>query len=281
MEATDNKTPALRKESVSSLPATRSNAPALTAKTLKLVESLPVIQQSPADTMAEMVDIIGLLYVMCGRKLVSEEELDLDAQLLDNTVRSDFPTLSTEEVRTALIEGVKAESTSEYFNLCQVKYYAWLKAYRNGVLRRNVEKAREEKNTPAPIPQDEQRKYGIRFCCNVFNDYRNGKGQMTFFIPVFEILWREKVLRFDKEKARSIYETARREVLAELNAKKEAPLGIPTSERAEIRRALEKLAKEPNMRENRIDTRAREIALRDYFDRLISTGQELKDQFKL
>lgn len=279
MEATDNKTPALRKESVSSLPATRSDTPALPAKTLKLVESLPVIQQSPADTMAEMVDIIGLLYVMCGRKLVSEEELDLDAQLLDNTVRSDFPTLSTEEVRTALIEGVKAESTSEYFNLCQVKYYAWLKAYRNGVLRRNVEKAREEKNTPAPIPQDEQRKYGIRFCCNVFNDYKNGKGQMTFFIPVFEILWREKVLRFDKEKAQSIYETARREVLAELNAKKEAPLGIPTSEKAEINRTLEKLAKEPNMRENRIDTRAREIALRDYFDRLISAGQELKDQF--
>lgn len=280
MEATDNKTPVLRKESVSSLPATRSDAPALPAKTLKLVESLPVIQQSPADTMAEMVDIIGLLYVMCGRKLVSEEELDLDAQLLDNTVRSDFPTLSTEEVRTALIEGVKAESTSEYFNLCQVKYYAWLKAYRNGVLRRNVEKAREEKNTPAPIPQDEQRKYGIRFCCNVFNDYKNGKGQMTFFIPVFEILWREKVLRFDKEKARSIYETARREVLAELNAKKEAPLGLPTSEKAEITRTLEKLAKEPNIRENRIDTRAREIALRDYFDRLISAGQELKDQFK-
>lgn len=279
MEATDNKTPALRKESVSSLPATRSDAPALPAKTLKLVESLPVIQQSPADTMAEMVDIIGLLYVMCGRKLVSEEELDLDAQLLDNTVRSDFPTLSTEEVRTALIEGVKAESTSEYFNLCQVKYYAWLKAYRNGVLRRNVEKAREEKNTPPPIPQDEQRKYGIRFCCNVFNDYRNGKGQMTFFIPVFEILWREKVLRFDKEKARSIYETARREVLAELNAKKEAPLGLPTSERTDIRRTLEKLAKEPNMRENRIDTRAREIALRDYFDYLITTCQELKDQF--
>ena len=279
MEATDNKTPALRKESVSSLPATRSDAPALPVKTLKLVESLPVIQQSPADTMAEMVDIIGLLYVMCGRKLVSEEELDLDAQLLDNTVRSDFPTLSTEEVRTALIEGVKAESTSEYFNLCQVKYYAWLKAYRNGVLRRNVEKAREEKNTPAPIPQDEQRKYGIRFCCNVFNDYKNGKGQMTFFIPVFEILWREKVLRFDKEKARSIYETARREVLAELNAKKEAPLGLPTSEKAEINRTLEKLAKEPNMRENRIDTRAREIALRDYFDELISAGQELKDQF--
>ena len=279
MKATDNKTPALRKESVSSLPATRSDAPALPAKTLKLVESLPVIQQSPADTMAEMVDIIGLLYVMCGRKLVSEEELDLDAQLLDNTVRSDFPTLSTEEVRTALIEGVKAESTSEYFNLCQVKYYAWLKAYRNGVLRRNVEKAREEKNTPASIPQDEQRKYGIRFCCNVFNDYKNGKGQTTFFIPVFEILWREKVLRFDKEKARSIYETARREVLAELNAKKEAPLGLPTSEKAEINRTLEKLAKEPNMRENRIDTRAREIALRDYFDRLISTGQELKDQF--
>ena len=280
MEATDNKTPVLRKESVSSLPATRSEAPALPAKTLKLVESLPVIQQSPADTMAEMVDIIGLLYVMCGRKLVSEEELDLDAQLLDNTVRSDFPTLSTEEVRTALIEGVKAESTSEYFNLCQVKYYAWLKAYRNGVLRRNVEKAREEKNTPAPIPQDEQRKYGIRFCCNVFNDYKNGKGQMTFFIPVFEILWREKVLRFDKEKARSIYETARREVLAELNAKKEAPLGIPTSEKAEINRTLEKFAKEPNMRENRIDTRAREIALRDYFDELIGAGQELKDQFK-
>ena len=280
MEATDNKTPVLRKESVSSLPATRSDAPALPAKTLKLVESLPVIQQSPADTMAEMVDIIGLLYVMCGRKLVSEEELDLDAQLLDNTVRSDFPTLSTEEVRMALIEGVKAESTSEYFNLCQVKYYAWLKAYRNGVLRRNVEKAREEKNTPPPIPQDEQRKYGIRFCCNVFNDYKNGKGQMTFFIPVFEILWREKVLRFDKEKARSIYETARREVLAELNAKKEAPLGLPTSEKAEITRTLEKLAKEPNMRENRIDTRAREIALRDYFDRLISAGQELKDQFK-
>ena len=280
MEATDNKTPALRKESVSSLPATRSDAPALPAKTLKLVESLPVIQQSPADTMAEMVDIIGLLYVMCGRKLASPEELDLDAQLLDNTVRSDFPTLSTEEVRTALIEGVKAESTSEYFNLCQVKYYAWLKAYRNGVLRRNVEKAREEKNTPPPIPQDEQRKYGIRFCCNVFNDYRNGKGQMTFFIPVFEILWREKVLRFDKEKARSIYETARREVLAELNAKKEAPLGLPTSEKAEINRTLEKLAKEPNMRENRIDTRAREIALRDYFDELISAGQELKDQFK-
>lgn len=279
MEATDNKTPVLRKESVSSLPATRSDKPALPAKTLKLVESLPVIQQSPADTMAEMVDIIGLLYVMCGRKLVSEEELDLDAQLLDNTVRSDFPTLSTEEVRTALIEGVKAESTSEYFNLCQVKYYAWLKAYRNGVLRRNVEKAREEKNTPAPIPQGEQRKYGIRFCCNVFNDYKNGKGQMTFFIPVFEILWREKVLRFDKEKARSIYETARREVLAELNAKKEAPLGLPTSEKAEITRTLEKLAKEPNMRENRIDTRAREIALRDYFDRLISAGQELKDQF--
>lgn len=279
MEATDNKTPVLRKESVSSLPATRSDAPTLPAKTLKLVESLPVIQQAPADTMAEMVDIIGLLYVMCGRKLVSEEELDLDAQLLDNTVRSDFPTLSTEEVRTALIEGVKAESTSEYFNLCQVKYYAWLKAYRNGVLRRNVEKAREEKNTPAPIPQGEQRKYGIRFCCNVFNDYRNGKGQMTFFIPVFEILWREKVLRFDKEKARSIYETARREVLAELNAKKEAPLGLPTSERAEINRTLEKLAKEPNMRENRIDTRAREIALRDYFDELISAGQELKDQF--
>lgn len=281
MEATDNKTPALRKESVSSLPATRSNAPALTAKTLKLVESLPVIQQSPADTMAEMVDIIGLLYVMCGRKLASPEELDLDAQFLDNTVRSDFPSLSTEEVRTALIDGVKAESTSEYFNLCQVKYYAWLKAYRNGVLRRNVEKAREEKNTPAPIPQDEQRKYGIRFCCNVFNDYKNGKSQKTFFIPVFEILWREKVLRFDKEKSRSIYETARREVLAELNAKKEAPLGLPTSERAEIRRTLEKLAKEPNMRENRIDTRAREIALRDYFDRLISAGQELKDQFKL
>ena len=280
MEAMDNKTPALRKESLSSLPATRSDTPALPAKTLKLVESLPVIQQSPADTMAEMVDIIGLLYVMCGRKLVSEEELDLDAQLLDNTVRSDFPTLSTEEVRTALIEGVKAESTSEYFNLCQVKYYAWLKAYRNGVLRRNVEKAREEKNIPAPIPQDEQRKYGIRFCCNVFNDYKNGKGQMTFFIPVFEILWREKVLRFDKEKARSIYETARREVLAELNAKKEAPLGLPTSEKAEINRTLEKLAKEPNMRENRIDTRAREIALRDYFDRLISAGQELKDQFK-
>lgn len=279
MEATDNKTPALRKESVSNLPATRSDTPALPAKTLKLVESLPVIQQSPADTMAEMVDIIGLLYVMCGRKLVSEEELDLDAQLLDNTVRSDFPTLSTEEVRTALIEGVKAESTSEYFNLCQVKYYAWLKAYRNGVLRRNVEKAREEKNTPAPIPQDEQRKYGIRFCCNVFNDYKNGKGQMTFFIPVFEILWREKVLRFDKVKARSIYETARREVLAELNAKKEAPLGLPTSEKAEINRTLEKLAKEPNMRENRIDTRAREIALRDYFDELISAGQELKDQF--
>lgn len=281
MKATDNKTPALRKESVSSLPATRSDAPALPAKTLKLVESLPVIQQSPADTMAEMVDIIGLLYVMCGRKLVSEEELDLDAQLLDNTVRSDFPTLSTEEVRTALIEGVKAESTSEYFNLCQVKYYAWLKAYRNGVLRRNVEKARKEKNIPAPIPQDEQRKYGIRFCCNVFNDYKNGKGQMTFFIPVFEILWREKVLRFDKEKARSIYETARREVLAELNAKKEAPLGLPTSEKAEINRTLEKLAKEPNMRENRIDTRAREIALRDYFDELISAGQELKDQFNL
>lgn len=281
MEATDNKTPALRKESVSSLPATRSDAPALPVKTLKLAESLPVIQQSPADTMAEMVDIIGLLYVMCGRKLVSEEELDLDAQLLDNTVRSDFPTLSTEEVRTALIEGVKAESTSEYFNLCQVKYYAWLKAYRNGVLRRNVEKAREEKNTPAPIPQDEQRKCGIRFCCNVFDDYKNGKGQMTFFIPVFEILWREKVLRFDKEKARSIYETARREVLAELNAKKEAPLGLPTSEKAEINRTLEKLAKEPNMRENRIDTRAREIALRDYFDRLISAGQELKDQFNL
>ncbi len=281
MEATDNKTPVLRKESVSSLPATRSDAPALTAKTLKLVESIPVIQQSPADTMAEMVDIIGLLYVMCGRKLVSEEDLDLDAQLLDNTVRSDFPTLSTEEVRTALIEGVKAESTSEYFNLCQVKYYAWLKAYRNGVLRRNVEKAREEKNTPAPIPQDEQRKYGIRFCCNVFNDYKNGKGQMTFFIPVFEILWREKVLRFDKVKARSIYETARREVLAELNAKKEAPLGLPTSEKAEINRTLEKLAKEPNMRENRIDTRAREIALRDYFDELISAGQELKDQFNL
>ena len=102
---------------------------------------------------------------------------------------------------------------------------------------------------------------------------------MTFFIPVFEILWREKVLRFDKEKARSIYETARREVLAELNAKKEAPLGLPTSERAEINRTLEKLAKEPNMRENRIDTRAREIALRDYFDELISAGQELKDQF--
>lgn len=279
MEATDNKTPALRKESVSGLPATRSDAPALPVKTLKLAESLPVIQQSPADTMAEMVDIIGLLYVMCGRKLASPEELDLDAQLLDNTVRSDFPTLSTEEVRTALIEGVKAESTSEYFNLCQVKYYAWLKAYRNGVLRRNVEKAREEKNTPAPIPQDEQRKYGIRFCCNVFNDYKNGKGQMTFFIPVFEILWREKVLRFDKEKSRSIYETARREVLAELNAKKEAPLGLPTSERTDIRRTLEKLAKEPNMRENRIDTRAREIALRDYFDRLISAGQELKDQF--
>lgn len=280
MEATDNKTPALRRESVSGLPATRSAAPALPAKTLKLAESLPVIQQSPADTMAEMVDIIGLLYVMCGRKLVSEEELDLDAQLLDNTVRSDFPTLSTEEVRTALIEGVKAESTSEYFNLCQVKYYAWLKAYRNGVLRRNVEKAREEKNTPAPIPQGEQRKYGIRFCCNVFNDYRNGKGQKTFFIPVFEILWREKVLRFDKEKARSIYEAARREVLAELNAKKEAPLGLPTSERAEINRTLEKLAKEPNMRENRIDTRAREIALRDYFDELIGAGQELKDKFK-
>ena len=279
MEAMDNKTPALRKESLSSLPATRSDTPALPAKTLKLVESLPVIQQSPADTMAEMVDIIGLLYVMCGRKLASPEELDLDAQMLDNTVRSDFPTLSTEEVRTALIEGVKAESTSEYFNLCQVKYYAWLKAYRNGALRRNVEKAREEKNTPAPIPQDEQRKYGIRFCCNVFNDYKNGKGQMTFFIPVFEILWREKVLRFDKEKARSIYETARREVLAELNAKKEAPLGLPTSERAEIRRTLEKLANEPNIRENRIDTRAREIALRDYFDCLISAGQELKDQF--
>ena len=102
---------------------------------------------------------------------------------------------------------------------------------------------------------------------------------MTFFIPVFEILWREKVLRFDKEKAQSIYETARREVLAELNAKKEAPLGLPTSEKAEITRTLEKLAKEPNMRENRIDTRAREIALRDYFDRLISAGQELKDQF--
>lgn len=280
MEATDNKTPALRKESVSGLPATRSDAPALPVKTLKLAESLPVIQQSPADTMAEMVDIIGLLYVMCGRKLVSEEELDLDAQLLDNTVRSDFPTLSTEEVRTALIEGVKAESTSEYFNLCQVKYYAWLKAYRNGVLRRNVEKAREEKNTPAPIPQGEQRKYGIRFCCNVFNDYKNGKGQMTFFIPVFEILWREKVLRFDKVKARSIYETARREVLAELNAKKEAPLGLPTSEKAEINRTLEKLAKEPNIRENRIDTRAREIALRDYFDELIGAGQELKDKFK-
>ena len=279
MEATDTNTPVIREASVSSLPATRRHAPALPAKTLKLAETLPVIQQSPADTMAEMVDIIGLLYVMCGRKLASPQELDLDAQLLDNTVRSDFPTLSTEEVRTALIEGAKAESTSEYFNLCQVKYYAWLKAYRNGALRREVEKARNEQNTPPPIPQDEQRKYGIRFCCNVFNDYRNGKGQMTFFVPVFEILWREKVLRFDREKARSIYQTARREVLAELTAKKEAPLGIPTSERAEIRRTLEKLANEPNIREKRVDTRAREIALRDYFDELINAGQELKDQF--
>lgn len=279
MEATDNKTPTLRKEPGSTLPATRPTTPAIPAKTLKLIESLPVVQQSPADTMAEMVDIIGLLYVMCGRKLASPEELDLDAQLLDNTVRSDFPTLSTEEVRTALVEGVKAESSSEYFNLCQVKYYAWLKAYRTGVLRRNVEKAREAKNTPDPIPQEEQRKYGIRFCCNVFNDYKNGKGQKTFFIPVFEILWREKVLRFDKEKARSIYETARREILAELNAKKEAPLGIPTSEMAEIRRTLEKLANAPNIREKNIDTRAREIALCDYFDELINAGQELKDQF--
>lgn len=269
MEAIDNKPSTLRKGSASALPA----------KTLKLVESIQVVQQSPADTMAEMVDIIGLVYVMCGRKLASPEELDLDAQLLDNTVRSDFPTLSTEEVRTALIEGVKAESTSEYFNLCQAKYYAWLKAYRNGVLRQNVEKARKEKHTLPTIPHDEQRKYGIRFCCNVFNDYRNGKGQKTFFIPVFEILWREKVLRFDKEKARSIYEEARREVLAELNAKKEAPLGIPPSERAEIRRTLEKLTKDPNMHEERIDTKAREIALREYFDHLITEKKELNEQF--
>ena len=279
MEATDIKTPVIRKESVSGLPATRSEAPALPVKTLKLAESLPLIQQSPADTMAEMVDIIGLLYVMCGRKLASPQELDLDAQMLDNIVRSDFPTLSAEEVRTALIEGVKAESTSEYFNLCQVKYYTWLKAYRNGVLRREVEKTRKEQHTPPPIPQDEQRKYGIRFCCNVFNDYRNGKGRKTFLSPVFDILWREKVLRFDREKAQSIYQTARREVLAELNAKKEAPSGLPTSERAEIRRTLEKLANEPNMREKRIDTRAREIAVREYFERLIDAGQELKDRF--
>lgn len=279
MEATDNKTPTLRKEPGSTLPATRPATPAIPAKTLKLIESLPVIQQSPADTMAEMVDIIGLLYVMCGRKLVSEEELDLDAQLLDNTVRSDFPTLSIEEVRTALIEGVKAESTSEYFNLCQVKYYAWLKAYRNGVLRRDVEKAREAMNAPAPIPQDEQRKYGIRFCCDVFNDYKDGKGKRTFFIPVFEILWREKVLRFSKERAESIREAARLEILKELNAQKAAPAGLSPSERADVRRTLEKLAKEPRKPEKRVDTRAREIALRDYFDELINAGQELKDQF--
>lgn len=241
-----------------------------------LIGNVPVAVSQKA-----LMDLITGMYAYCGRNALSAVDLAAEASLLDSTVRKDFAMLSLPEVIEAINSGIRAEAAADYADLSRRKFEALLTAYRGGILRKEVLAARQSTQEKPPVSANENRRAGINLCCNVFEDYRKGaKRDASFYGVVFDVLWRERLLRFDKQRSEDIREQAKLAVLKELNAQKASPFGLPASERAEIRRTLDKFAREPEKAEKWVSSKAREIAVKEYFDGLIEMGQELKDMFE-
>lgn len=258
-----------------------STMPSVPAKIQSLAEDslISTIQESESRT--QLMKMIIRLYAYCGRNALSSEDLAAEVKLLDDLIRKDFAMLSLDEAIDAIETGIKAEAGADYADLSRRKFEALLTAYRASALRKEVLAARQSTQEKPPVSANENRRAGINLCCNVFEDYRKGaKRDASFYGVVFDVLWRERLLRFDKQRSEGIREQARLAVLKELNAQKASPFGLPASERAEIRRTLDKLIKEPEKAEKRVSSKAREIAVKEYFDGLIEMGQELKDMFE-
>lgn len=263
-----------------SIPA--GDLPQRTPAVAPLTEELaaqPVAKDCEADDIASaMVIVISRVFRFCGRN-IQGKELTLMADNLAEEVKSRFPELSAGEVERALFDGVREVPVGDYVELSARTFAGWLKAYRCSVLHNQTQRVRSEKQAPAsPVITPEMNRTASRnLCVRAFEDYRKGCMLPGFAGRVFQALWDFRLLRLSPEYAADILSKARREVVAELEKRLASP--IPRFKRNSLKRSLYAILDSEGVSPHEeVKTKAREIAVREYFDGLIQCDMQVGDE---
>lgn len=216
----------------------------------QLARTIPAVQSKAVETKNALAIILAQVYAMCGRNIAAKD-LSVETQALQNLIMADFPFLSVQEIRVAMLDGIKADAHLEYIELSQRRYYAWLSDYRQGEKRRCVSRIRR-KLSRAALPGISDRQKDIHrenLCIRIFDDYKEKGYMRSCGWVVYDILNKKGVIRLTREEKLDVF-----------------------------RRAEEKMARElpsPHRSRYRIIVEAKEAALRDFFDAAIRSGRDM------
>ncbi len=236
-----------------------------------------VSQQSKRIRMCNEVEIyealknaIAKCYFNCGQSM-NFINVDLEIKELLQDVIKYFPTICINEIEIFFKQGIDGLA-GDYFGLNCKTYRQWLRAGMANTNRLLAMKKQslylQELNKPTELTAAEKEKIiydGVIVCFDLFKS----KGQLQDYGNItYNYLDNKKLIPFTIERKKEFFKQAEESVRAGLVTE----MGRCKSSKVDsIKQILANLPKET------IQTKAKEIALIDFFNYLIETNTSLKD----
>lgn len=220
-----------------------------------------------AEFRKNMLVLIGKTHLNCGFKL-DENQIGLTVDELCSDLKKYNGLLSFQEIQIAFNNGYKKQY-GDFFGLNNATYFVWVNAYTWNQSRLNAKKAIENAKNPIAKPQPSQEekerivKEGV---LKMFEDYKKGGNILDSGNVSYNFLNGAGLLKPTIEKKMEYMDQAKAELRNEaINNKGNRPLS----------KVLEDV-----LQDELVTSRAKRLALKEYFDGLIEFETELSDELK-
>lgn len=216
--------------------------------------------------------------------LVSGFNVSREAQLFmleqaPKDIQTRFKLLELPEIKKAFDDGVRGVY-GEYFGISVLTINKWLKAYiENGEHQKYLESKiiAGQKLLPktAPLSQKEIDNIMISGIVNSYNDFKNTGVALDYGSPKINWLLNKGIIKPTEEQREDFKDQAKQMLTEEAETKS---LSLNRTERAEGKKLLDELV---NMLEsdNKIVSLAKNICLKEWFEEVIATGDNINQYF--
>lgn len=248
---------------------------------IKANDNVQIHSKSSSEVTKKLNDLISKTFFEAGQsKLSSHEHLALCMSFTKDLFLS-YRFKTFEEIELAFHKGVRKEY-GEYFGLNIVTFINWIKSYEKD--QKRIEALQKKINqinySHKELTHEEKHSIHLKSICDCFDDYAKN-GMLSKYkgyddLTCYDILKKSDIIHITKEYSWEIWNKAKKNVEARLNAEKLKNAG----DYLRIKEIVKRLETINNSDDIEIKNEAKRIALRDFFDGLIEIGEHINDRIE-
>lgn len=246
-----------------------------TLQIIEKINTLPALRQlKQNDITVSLIPVLNHCYNLAGQK-VKPEDIQFASEQLSKTLFDKYQSLTLDEVYLALKNGMQKEY-GEYYGLNSMTFAGFVKAYNESEERLRIREAkikqRQLLEAPKELTELEKNHIVINGIIERFEDFKKNGFVQDLGNIAFMYLGKIGLIKFTREYKDDVM------MRAELQTCRDASVKLALCINPFERNYLKDIMDDPHGKaEPDLQVLCRNIALNDYFKKLINEGVELTD----